>query len=144
MCVSRLRTLRARLALGRHHERIKILRPVDRLVHRPGLRPEMNPLLRLGQPPPSPPPKQLNSIFPLSRRAESPNDDSPGQSESASDALGQPPTKVPSPERAGEFFKAKLDIRSAQAEIRAVEFGKRRVSDVRSEAVITTRTLRKQ
>src|SRR6266581_2945323 len=33
-------------------------------------------------------------------RAESPKDNSPGQSESASDALGQPSTKFPSPERA--------------------------------------------
>src|SRR6266542_3988564 len=35
-------------------------------------------------------------------RAESPKDNSPGQSESASDALGQPSTKFPSPERAAE------------------------------------------
>src|SRR5256885_1515114 len=33
-------------------------------------------------------------------RAESPKDNSPGQSESASDALGQPSIKFPSPERA--------------------------------------------
>jgi len=41
------------------------------------------------------------------QRAESPEDDSPGQSESASDALGQPSTKFPSPERAAEFINAK-------------------------------------
>src|SRR5438552_19102027 len=35
-------------------------------------------------------------------RAESPKDNSPGQSESASDALGQPSIKFPSPERAAQ------------------------------------------
>src|SRR5437867_1441043 len=37
-------------------------------------------------------------------RAESPKDNSPGQSESASDALGQPSTKFPSPERATQYL----------------------------------------
>jgi hypothetical protein len=36
------------------------------------------------------------------QRAESPKENSPGQSESASDALGQPSTEFPSPERAAE------------------------------------------
>ena len=39
-------------------------------------------------------------------RAESPEENSPGQSESASDALGQPSTKFPSPERAAEISPA--------------------------------------
>jgi len=47
------------------------------------------------------------------QRAESPEDDSPGQSESASAALGQPSTKFPSPERAAEFSNAKMRRRKA-------------------------------
>jgi hypothetical protein len=41
--------VRGSFAFGRHDERIEIPLPVGGLVHRLGLRSEVNPLLRLGR-----------------------------------------------------------------------------------------------
>jgi hypothetical protein len=51
----------------------------------------------------------------MKERAESPKEDSPGQSESASDALGQLSIEFPSPARAAEFFNARCECTAAIA-----------------------------
>jgi hypothetical protein len=72
--------LRARLALGRHDERIEVPLPVGGLVHRLDFRPEVNPLFRLGQSD-CPAAGTVELQLPFFQRAESPKENSARQGE---------------------------------------------------------------